>query len=182
MKINKIYIGVWFQRTMLHLTEIYDFLRDGTSRLNLNPEKLLDFRKKLNLGKIDYFSDGLEYISFSTGNNISVKIFEDGLMSLSNNEITENTLFSDIDELTDYYENCLSPAIGYLFSLGSPVPKELANIANVYPYFIVLDNVTKDELLDLMSRTEKQKYFEFDNDNYDVIRGDKYYFINNKTQ
>ena len=35
---------------------------------------------------------------------------------------------------------------------------------------------------ELLTRTEKQKYFEFQNDKYDVIRGDKYYFINNKTQ
>ena len=67
-----------------------------------------------------------------------------------------------------------------MFSLGAPVPKELANIETVYPYFIVCDNVTKDEIADLLSRTEKQKYFEFVNDKYDVIRGDKYYFINNK--
>ena len=35
---------------------------------------------------------------------------------------------------------------------------------------------------DLLSKTEKQKYFEFKNDKYSVIRGDKYYFINNKTR
>lgn len=34
----------------------------------------------------------------------------------------------------------------------------------------------------LISRTEKQKYFEFNNEKYDVTRGDKYYFINNKSQ
>ena len=32
----------------------------------------------------------------------------------------------------------------------------------------------------LLTRTDKQKYFEFDNEKYDVIRGDVYYFINNK--
>lgn len=31
-------------------------------------------------------------------------------------------------------------------------------------------------------RTEKQKYFEFSSEKYDVVRGDKYYFINNKKQ
>lgn len=31
-----------------------------------------------------------------------------------------------------------------------------------------------------MSRTDKEKYFEFSNKNYDVVRGDKYYFINSK--
>lgn len=36
MKIEKIYIGGWFQRTMLQLTEIYDFLREGKSKLALD--------------------------------------------------------------------------------------------------------------------------------------------------
>lgn len=31
-----------------------------------------------------------------------------------------------------------------------------------------------------MSRTERQKYFEFESNGFDVLRGDKYYFINNK--
>lgn len=34
MKISNVYIGGWFQRTMLQLTEIYDFLRDCKSQLN----------------------------------------------------------------------------------------------------------------------------------------------------
>lgn len=84
--------------------------------------------------------------------------------------------------MQDYYENRLSPAFSYIFSLGAPVPKELANIETVYPYFIELEKATKDEMTDILSRTEKQKYSEFNNEKYDVIRGDKYYFINNKKQ
>ena len=34
----------------------------------------------------------------------------------------------------------------------------------------------------MLTRTEKQKYFEFKNSKYEVTRGDKYYFINNKKQ
>ena len=94
--------------------------------------------------------------------------------------MSEDTLFADIDKVTDYYENKLSPAFSYLFSLGAPVPKELANIETVYPYFVVCNKITKDDMATLLSRTEKQKYFEFNNQNYDVVRGDKYYFINNK--
>lgn len=52
----------------------------------------------------------------------------------------------------------------------------------MYPYFIVCDKATKKDMNELLSRTEKQKYFEFINDSYDVVRGDKYYFINNKKQ
>lgn len=182
MKVDKIYIGGWFQRTMLQLSEVYDFLRNGTSQLHLDPKKLQSLRKNLKIGKIDYFVRGLEYLEFTTSLNITVKIFEDGLITLENNDTKEDTLFTDIEELTDYYEQNLSKALNYLFSLGAPVPKELASIENIYPYFIVLNKANKEEISDLMARTERQKYFEFNNKKFDVIRGDKYYFINNKTE
>ncbi len=182
MKIEKVYIGGWFQRTMLQLSEIYDFLRNCSTQIKLDKEKLNEYRRTLEIGKIDYKILGEEYIEFTTALNITVKIFEDGLIVLSNTNVSEDTLFADLDHVRDYYENKLSPAFNYLFSLGAPVPKELANIENVYPYFIVCDKASREELSTLLSRTEKQKYFEFDNDKYDVIRGDKYYFINNKRQ
>lgn len=182
MKVSNVYIGGWFQRTMLQLSEIYDFLRECKTQLNLDQEKLNEYHKNLEIGKIDYGVSGEEYIEFTTALNIKVKIFEDGLIVLNNQKVSEDTLFADINHVTDYYENKLSPAFSYLFSLGAPVPKELANIETVYPYFIVCDNATKDEITDLLSSTEKQKYFEFTNTKYDVVRGDKYYFINNKKQ
>lgn len=182
MKISNVYIGGWFQRTMLQLSEIYDFLRECKTQLNLDQDKLNEYHKNLEIGKIDYGVSGEEYIEFTTALNIKVKIFEDGLIVLNNQKVSEDTLFADINHVTDYYENKLSPAFSYLFSLGAPVPKELANIETVYPYFIVCDNATKDEITDLLSSTEKQKYFEFTNAKYDVVRGDKYYFINNKKQ
>ncbi len=182
MRISNIYIGGWFQRTMLQLSEIYDFLRECKSELKLDSEKLSEHRKKLQIGNINYGVSGEEFIDFSTGVGINVKIFEDGLIILNNKNITEDTLFSDIDKVQDYYENCLSPALNYLFSLGAPVPKELAGIKNVYPYFIVCDKATQEQMQELLIKTDKQKYFEFKNDKYNVIRGDKYYFINNKSQ
>lgn len=182
MKISNVYIGGWFQRTMLQLSEIYDFLREGTSRLKLEPEKLQEYRKNLSLGSIGYGVAGEEYITFINADGIGVKIFEDGLIVLHNKNVTEDTLFSDIDKVQDYYENKLSPALNYLFSLGAPVPKELAGIENVYPYFIVCDKATEEEMQDLLAKAERQKYFEFKNDKYNVLRGDKYYFINNKSQ
>lgn len=182
MKISNVYIGGWFQRTMLQLTEIYDFLRDCKSQLDLDPEKLQEFRKSLEIGKIDYGVAGEEYIEFTTALNMKVKVFEDGLITVNNTNVSDDTLFADLDKITDYYENKLSPAFNYLFSLGAPVPKELAHIETIYPYFIICDNVTKEDISDLLSRTEKQKYFEFSSEKYDVVRGDKYYFINNKKQ
>lgn len=182
MRISDVYIGGWFQRTMLQLSEVYDFIRDCKTELKLEQEKLNEYRKNLSIGNIEYGVSGEEFISFTTGFGISVKIFEDGLIILNNKNVTEETLFSDIDKVQDYYENRLSPALNYLFSLGAPVPKELASIANVYPYFIVCDKATNEQMQELVVKTEKQKYFEFKNDKYNVIRGDKYYFINNKSE
>ena len=182
MKISNVYVGGWFQRTMLQLSEIYDFLRDAKSQLNLNQKKLAEFQKNLEIGKIDYGVSGEEYIEFTTALDIRVKIFEDGLIVLNNERVSEDTLNADINRVTDYYEKRLSPAFSYLFSLGAPVPKELASIETIYPYFIVCDNATSEEMNSLLTRTEKQKYFEFENPKYTVLRGDKYYFINNLKQ
>lgn len=114
MKITNVYIGGWFQRTMLQLTEIYDFLREAKSQLNLDQEKLEEYRRNLEIGKIDYGVAGEEYIEFTTALNMKVKIFEDGLITVNNTNVTEDTLFADIDKVTDYYENKLSPAFSYL--------------------------------------------------------------------
>lgn len=182
MKVSNVYIGGWFQRTMLQLSEIYDFLRENKTELDLNKKKLEENRKNLMLGNVEYGVAGEEFIYFTTALGINVKIFEDGLIILNNKDVSEDTLLADIDKVQDYYENKLSPALNYLFSLGAPVPKELAGIKNIYPYFIVCDKATQEQMQELLVRTEKQKYFEFKNDKYNVIRGDVYYFINNKSK
>lgn len=182
MKISDIYIGGWFQRTMLQLSEIYDFLRTCKTELKLNPKKLGEYRDNLEITNIEYGVSMEEFIYFSTTVGINVKIFEDGLITLNYSDTTEDTLLSDVDKVQDYYENRLSPALNYLFSLGAPVPKELAGIKNVYPYFIVCEKATQNQIRDLLAKTEGQEYFEFENDKYSVVRGDKYYFINNKSK
>lgn len=182
MKINNISVGGWFQRTTLQLSEIYDFLRGEEVQIKLQQKKVDEFRKNLEIGNLEYGSSGEEYLIFSTAEGINVKIFEDGLIVLNNTMVSEETLFSDIEKVKDYYETRLSPAFNYLFSLGAPVPKELADIKNIYPFFVVLEKATQEELQSLLGKTEGRQYYEFKNSKYDVLRGNKYYFINNKTK
>ncbi len=185
MKIDGIYIGCWFQRTTLQLSEIYDYLKYGKSELALNKKKLAELLNNLRISpeaEAKYQIDGLEYLTFTTVDGIQVKIFEDGLITLNKKNITDETMFKDIDILSEYYEAKLSSAISYVFSLGAPIPKELANIKNVFPYFIVLNNCKSADIDALIAKTEKQKYFEYTNELYEVHRGDKYYFINNKSK
>ena len=157
MRIEKVYIGGWFQRTTLQLSEIYDFLREGKSELALDKKKLVKLHDALDLSTIDYGIDGLEFIKVTTRAGVNIKIVEDGLIVLNDSDINEFSLFNDIDSLASYYETKLSPAIGYIFSLGAPVPKELANIETVFPYFIVLNKATKNRSEEHTSELQSQR-------------------------
>lgn len=182
MKIEKVYIGGWFQRTTLQLSEVYDFLRYKTSELALDKKKLEKLHENLGIKSVSFDIECLEFLRIETEAGIEIKYFEDGLIVMGYDKIKEYSLFNDLDNVREYYENKLSPALSYLFSLGAPIPKELANIETVYPYFIVLNNETRENIDELLSKAEKQRYFEFSNNDYDVLRGDKYYFINNKNK
>ena len=182
MKIKRVYIGGWFQRTTLHLSEIYDFLIDGTSSVSLDEHKLLDLKKKLHIKSADLKVKGFEHISISTKEELSLKVFEDGLIVLRNDFEEGDDLANDIKELTNYYEQKLSPAFSYLFSLGAPIPKELANIKTVYPYFVILEDATRSEIIELLAKFKQKKYFEITNNRFELFRGDKFYIINTKEE
>lgn len=180
MHVQRIHIGGWFQRTTLHLSEIYDFLIEGTTALNLDAKKLSELRKKLNIASAKLQVEGFEYILITTKNDLSIKVFEDGLIVLQNDFKAGDEISKDIKILTDYYEQCLSPAFSYIFSLGAPIPKELANIKTVYPYFVVVKDAKKNEIIELLTTFKQKKYFEVSSNKFDLYRGDKFYIINTK--
>lgn len=182
MKIQRVYIGGWFQRTTLHLSEIYDFLRDGYSSLELDKKKLKELQKNLDIESAELKVDGLEHIDMASTNGISLKIHEDGLIVLRRDYGTGDDLAADIKILTEYYEKKLSPAFSYIFSLGAPVPKELANIKTVYPYFVVVEDATREEITELLEQFQEKKYFEVVGERFDLFRGDKFYIVNIKKE
>lgn len=177
MKIQKIFIGGWFQRTTLHLSEIYDFLKGEDTPLDLKKGKLKNLRKDLNIAKADMVMGKLEYIAAKIDNGLSFKIYEDGLIILS---IESQNIGETIKKLTDYYEKKLSPSLSYLFSLGAPIPKELANIKNIYPYFVVSEKADKKDIDKLLSDFEQKKHFEILTSSFELYRGNKLYVVNNK--
>ncbi len=181
MKISEISIGGWFQRTTLHLAEIYDFISEGTSPLALEQTELTRLRDSLDINEYSMEVGELETITFTTKDNVKVKIFEDGLITLRLLSPSGETKES-IEKLTDYYENTLSPAISYIFSLGAPVPKELANIKTIYPYFVVAENASEPECLSLLEEFSQKLRFEIKKDGFEIYRGDKLFIINNKSE
>ena len=60
----KITYGGWYQRTTLHLSEIYELFSVGTSHLNLSKEEVTKHQKNLNLENVSRESGYFEYIIF----------------------------------------------------------------------------------------------------------------------
>ncbi len=122
----KITFGGWYQRTSLHLTEIYDFLSKCESRLELSKEKLKELHKNLNLKFAVKETGNLDFVRAETKNGIEIRYYEDGLYILEIKK-TKNIEHS-VKTLKEYFENYFNPAINYLFSLGAPTPKILSEI------------------------------------------------------
>ena len=150
--------GGWYQRTTMHLTELFQFLTEGTSRLNLDQKRLFDLKKGLDIKEIKRKTGYLEYIEIITRDGIDIKYYEDGLYIL---ETEQKDLDEDVKKLREYFENKYKPAVEYIFSLGAPTPKILANIKEDHP--IVLGKI--------ISSVQTKK---FDEKTYGKIYSDTY--------
>lgn len=132
--------GGWYQRTTLHLSEIYEFLAKGSTYLDLDKDKVRELWKRLGVVKVTRELGYLEYILVTTRQHITIKYYEDGLYVLSTQ--TDNVEHAQ-QELDEFFQSKFNPAISYIFSLGAPTPKVLANIKTVHPTAILAyDNVS----------------------------------------
>ncbi len=136
IKKYKVTYGGWYQRTTLHLSEVYELMALGRSRLkDLSKEKLREFRRLMDLKKVTREAEYLEFVKGEANNGIEIRYYEDGLYVL---EIETTDIKEGQGLLEDYFNRIFQPAIAYIFSLGAPVPKVLANIETVHPTVIGL--------------------------------------------
>lgn len=142
----KISFGGWYQRTTLHLTEVYDFLANKYSRLELSKDKLEDFHAKLKIKQVSREVGYLEYVKSITKDNIEIRYYEDGLYVL---QLYSNDIKKDQKTLEEYFNNYFSPAISYIFSLGAPTPKVLANIKTTHPIVVTLESIDANFQVDV---------------------------------
>lgn len=172
----KFYYGGWYQRTTLHLSEIYGFLHNGYTELPLNKEKLNRNLELLDLNKVERKNDYLEFILASNTDGIDIKYFEDGLYVL---ETESNEIEAGKEKLESYFSEKFNPAISYLFSLGAPTPKILANIKQSHPLVVVVESKThskyevdKKMFGDVYSVVDSKKFTVYKTPNYIVIAVD----------
>tara|TARA_Y100000310_G_C20697227_1_gene826556 strand:+ start:2036 stop:3226 length:1191 start_codon:yes stop_codon:yes gene_type:complete len=131
-------IGGWYQRTTLHLSEVHGFLSSGKTKISsLSSHTLAIHKKKLNLSSVSREIGELEYVKALSKDGIEIKYYEDGLFTLQT-QASLNKISEVQAHLTKYFEKSFLPAITYLFSVGAPTPKELANIKINHPKVIGL--------------------------------------------
>lgn len=176
MVIHKIYIGGWFQRTTLHLTEMWDFLKYGKSHLDFKAEDLVEARARLSLSEVRRESGPLEYISVTTKENINFRIYEDGLIIL---EKDFRNLADDFEKIKSYYDDKLSKSLSFIFSKGAPVPKELANIKTILPYIVTLTDATRESVKDIFHEFDEEMYSVLSTKSIDVFRSPGIILLNN---
>ncbi len=156
MEIEEVFIGGWFQRTTLHLTEVYDFLSRAESELELDAEQLINMRKSLELKKVERKNWLLEYVEAVGEGGLKFRMYEDGLIVLEKH--VEGDLKQNLEETGKYYNEKLAPALSYLFSKGAPVPKELAKITSLLPFILTARNVSKEEVAAFFKEKGLQAY------------------------
>lgn len=169
----KVFYGGWYQRTTLHLSEIYDFLFRGHSDLPLNKERLEKYFNSIDLSLVERRNDYLEYVFAETNNGIILKYFEDGLYVI---ETESNEIEVAKEKLESYFIEKLNPSISYIFSLGAPTPKILANIKQNHPLVIAVEtkNHTKYDIDKIMFG---EVYSTFVADKFSVYKTPNYIII-----
>lgn len=140
--------GGWFPRTTIHLREVYQLFFDGTSHLALDRQKLRSLWTALDLKKVTREAGSLEFVEAITNGGLEIRYYEDGLFTITSDSLT---LSAAKEVLEQYHERRLAPALGYIFSLGAPTPKALANIKTHHPLVISLhqghDNIPAPKTL-----------------------------------
>ena len=146
MKVKyKVTYGGWYQRTTLHLSEIYDMFAHGSSHLLLDQGELQRYYKKFNFQSVTQEAGYFEFVKVTTIDGIECRYYEDGLYIL---EMASDGSIDDAKlKLEKYYSEILNPAISYIFSLGAPTPKVLANIKTVHPVVVTVIQNSPDQFI-----------------------------------
>ncbi len=184
MEIQTIYIGGWFQRTTLHLTEIWNLLNEGKFDPYLSGEsedaKSMGVARKavsaLHVKELTREIGPLEFILFTSKEGVTCRIYEDGLIVL---EKPYTNFTKDIVDIKDYFENKLSNAFSILFAKGAPVPKELAGIKSIFPFIITVENAGEKDVEKIFSTFKYTKHSVVSSNKIDVYRGHEIVVINN---
>lgn len=178
MAIEKIYLGIWFPRTSIHLKEIYRFLKYKETLPFLNDVSAEGYWKNLDVKEADYYEG--EYFDFLVAKSKEVKtIFtEDGVIV---NEIKVGwDVKKELTNLQDFYLKKLSPALSFLFSMGAPIPKDLTKVEETHPAYLVGKDLTDKNVFNLLKIFDDHILSKTFDSKLEIFNGEKITIINIK--
>ncbi|MEM4271494.1 MAG: hypothetical protein QXD13_00140 [Candidatus Pacearchaeota archaeon] len=176
MTIEKIYLGVWFQRTSIHLKEIYNFIKYRKTLKILEEKKIKEYWNALKVREAGYYEEKyFDYVEAKCG-NINLSLTEDGVM------LSELPKFEDVKEgvkeIEDFYINNFAPAISYLFSKGAPLPKDLLRMQEAYPLYLVGRNLKEKEAIELLNKFGDRLLSHVSSNDIGIVFGERIGIIN----
>lgn len=169
----KVTFGGWYQRTTLHLSEIFDFFAFIRTKLDLDQETLKKYHHFLDFHTVRREAGYLEYVYAVTKSNIRIKYYEDGLYVL---EKETNDVYEAKTQLQDFFKHIFEPSLAFLFSKGAPTPKLLANIQTRHP-IVVQTNYENHAAFNIDPNTFGQVYSKISADDVSVYKTPEYIFI-----
>ena len=172
----QVIFGGWYQRTTLHLSEVYDLFSKGKSDLPLSSNKLNELKDNLSILDITRESGYLELVKAVTKSGITIKYYEDGLYTL---ETDSDNVLEAKEFLVEYYESRMVPALEYIFSLGAPTPKVLANLKTVHPT-VVADKSPDFSKYKIDEKTYGEVYSKTESGDFCVYKTPAYIFVVSK--
>jgi hypothetical protein len=146
MKIKQIYLGTWFQRTSLHLKELYEFLKQKKVATELEGERMEHIWESLNIKNVEFIGNNEFDEVLAQCGKVLVSVTEDGIILLTTDEIN---IPKAKKLLESFYTEFLAPALSFLFSRGAPLPKVLDQAKSTYPLLCVTEGGKERDILKL---------------------------------
>ncbi|MBI4272298.1 hypothetical protein HY621_00390 [Candidatus Uhrbacteria bacterium] len=144
MKVTRMYLVTWLQRTTIHLKEMHDFFRGNYASIHLDATQLDKYRKALDVSSVELTEENdFEVLRMKSG-PYHFSVIEDGIFALSTDSIADvNQTRKDIEK---YHRDKMGPALAYLFSRGARLPKSLCDISEFYPIIMTVENATENDV------------------------------------
>ncbi len=155
MEIKTLVTGSWFPRTKLHLKEYFTFLRSGTTHLPLDGRKVKTLQKKLAPTGVAYVGGRFDKVVADLDGH-AVEYFEDGLLLIGRK--TQDAV-AGIDDLRKFYDHRMVPALGLIYSVGTPVITPTFKHAALRPVIIIAGPAPEREVADLAAKCGETVHF-----------------------
>lgn len=174
-----VYTGGWFQRTSLYLEDVYNLLIAGqvVPNTGINPKKLKRILDFLDIEDVKRINGYLDFILIQCANNITVKIFEDGVYTIKHRTKDFHASF----DIVKNFNNNISELLNRLFSRGAPMPRITEHFEDYERYF-VLKEIHDGSFEDNETMTSDQIVFSTNTERIYVKATDQTFFINHRPE